>query len=60
MDNMTKTCSSCSNAIFDPLWGEYKCKKLGIYCYMLPNNCKDYTHGVPDISEEHPDYYEEE
>ena len=23
-----KNCKTCENAIFDPVWGQYKCKRL--------------------------------
>lgn len=39
-------CETCSNAIFDSLFGEYKCtlKQIKIYKDF---DCKDYKNGEP-------------
>ena len=29
----TKNCKNCTHAIFDEVFGEYKCKKLEIHIY---------------------------
>lgn len=44
-----KNCKTCSNAIFDPHWGEYKCKILQHRIYKPEEvlNCKNYKKGKP-------------
>lgn len=37
-----KKCSTCEYAIFDELWGEFKCKKLGIRIYATRVTCNKY------------------
>ena len=41
-------CKNCAHSIFDPLWGEYKCK-VNLVRYMLghkPVDCPDYEKKV--------------
>lgn len=43
-------CSECMHAVFDPLWGEYKCKVLKTVA-PGPSGviaCKDYKKGKPE------------
>lgn len=57
-----QNCKICEYAIFDELWGEYKCEVRQCVTYnadyerMLVDDCKDYKNGVPkkskDIQEE--------
>ena len=37
-------CKDCVNAIYDPTWGEYKCKirQQRIYKILDSDDCKDY------------------
>ena len=37
-------CRTCKNSIFDPVWGEYKCKRLGhtIYNPEVHADCEFY------------------
>lgn len=47
-------CKNCENAVFDPLWGEYKCKvrKTTVYILLEPSECPSYKAGTPAISKE--------
>lgn len=50
---MTK-CGTCKNAIFNELWGEYKCKARGTTAprdYKERNRCELYGKGKPKIIE---------
>lgn len=40
-----ENCKNCEHAVFDPLWGEYKCKvrKTRIYILLDSSECSDYT-----------------
>lgn len=50
---MTETCKTCKNAIFDPVWGEYKCSVLQRRVRSEPvTNCRFYKKGKPAISKE--------
>lgn len=44
-------CKTCTKAIFNPIWGEYKCsvtkKKVETKTY---GRCKDYAKGETQIS----------
>lgn len=53
-------CKTCANALFNQLWGDWKCKISGLYCYDPSKNegCEDYKQGVPAVSKE--DVREEE
>lgn len=47
-----KNCTTCANAIFDALWGEYKCK---LYQHRIYNSeaiisCVDYKKSTPTES----------
>jgi len=37
-------CSKCKNAVFDEVWGEYKCKAHGIRIYDISKilSCDEY------------------
>lgn len=39
---MSKLCTSCKKAIFDPLWGEYKCIAKQHVVYTMPLECSTY------------------
>ena len=41
-------CKTCVNSVFDPLWGEYKCKKREIRIYKPSKQieCADYKEKV--------------
>ena len=55
----TQSCMNCTHAIFDPLWGEYKCSKKERYCTddeMWYNDCEMYNEGKPSVSKEGGDY----
>ena len=40
-----ENCKTCEHAVFDELWGEYKCKKRETRIYILLDSkeCKDYA-----------------
>lgn len=40
-----ENCKNCEHAVFDPLWGEYKCKarETRIYILLDSSECSDYT-----------------
>lgn len=44
-------CNTCGNAIFDELWGDFKCSvyKHTVYSYRH-EDCKDYKEGTPKPS----------
>ena len=48
-------CGTCKNAIFDALWGDYKCgiKKRNVYDEV---SCPEYSKGVPQGSKDDDDY----
>ncbi len=39
---MSNMCMSCKKAIFDPLWGEYRCLAKQHIIYTMPLECSDY------------------
>ena len=39
---MDGLCFTCKEAIFDPQWGEYKCKVCQQIMYMMPADCSGY------------------
>lgn len=45
-------CQTCSHAIFDPIWGEYKCevKKRYIKNDAESLTCRDHKKGTPKQS----------
>lgn len=47
-----KNCTTCANAIFDNVFGEYKCR-ISKKSIRAPLNvkCKDYKEGKPKESE---------
>lgn len=47
-------CKTCSKAIFDSLWGEYKCPERNITMYKLRDekDCAFYVKGTPKDSKE--------
>lgn len=47
-------CETCLNAIFNELWGEYKCKvyQHTVYFPEELTGCKDYKKGTPSISKD--------
>lgn len=43
MDNTAKNCKTCAHAIFDELWGDYKCKVREIRVRVPEHeNCECY------------------
>lgn len=54
MDN----CTTCQNAIFDALWGEYICSIDGYrkYCLEFDIECPHYKKGTPKESKRNADY----
>lgn len=46
-------CETCKNAIFDPVWGEYKCRVRHQRIYKPPMDiCEWYDKGEPTESKE--------
>lgn len=47
-------CKTCKHAIFDPLWGDYKCseKQRCVTVFELHKGCKEYVEGTPKDSKE--------
>lgn len=43
-------CKNCANALYDELWGDYKCSLDGLFRYGLPKECPDHKEGEPGIS----------
>ena len=39
---MDGLCITCKEAVFDPQWGEYKCKVCQRIMYMMPSECSGY------------------
>lgn len=39
-----ENCKTCKHSVFDPTWGEYKCKSRGTRIYILLNSseCPEY------------------
>lgn len=53
-------CQNCTYAIFDEVWGEYKCAAYEHTIYDLDSysDCKLYEKGEPEDSKEtHDTYY---
>lgn len=44
------SCKNCSYALFDKLWGDFKCKLDGLYRYDRGVECPDHKEGEPEIS----------
>lgn len=51
-------CSTCENAIFDMLWGEYKCtvRQHMIFHPELYKDCEHYKNGTPKESKTNADH----
>jgi hypothetical protein len=52
-----KDCTNCANALFDEVWGEYKCKEV---CHVIYDtdgqvDCIYYKKGKPGISKDKPE-----
>lgn len=46
-------CKTCEHAVFDPLWGEYKCTVKEHYIYGdIEHECPDHKEGTPAISKD--------
>lgn len=45
-------CETCANALFDPLWGEYRCSvtKRKATDEEVKNGCNQYKNGKPGVS----------
>ena len=52
---MTK-CLTCSNAIYDALWGEFVCRISQSRVYDRVCDCVSYEEGDPEMSERNKDY----
>lgn len=52
-------CGNCTYAVFDDVWGEYKCAALEHVIYDIDayTNCKLYEKGEPKESKETRDTY---
>ena len=50
-------CNTCKNALFNPVWGEYKCSKTGLVVHDISKKegCKDYKQGEPGMSKDLPE-----
>lgn len=48
-----ENCKTCKNAIFDEIWGDFKCKHSHLVVYNPEdvNGCVHYEKGKPKISE---------
>lgn len=57
-----ENCKTCGRAIFDALWGEYKCDISKVITYdadfdrMLVGDCDHYKKGTPKESKKNADY----
>ena len=49
-------CKTCSKAIFDALWADYKCSVNERYIYEDITECKNYKKGTPKESKRNADY----
>ena len=49
-------CTQCENAIYDSIWGEYKCSvyKRSVVLSEIAN-CEEYKKGTPRESKDFPD-----
>lgn len=47
-------CPNCKNALFNELWGEYKCTKREITIYKPTDEaeCEYYENGSPGLSKD--------
>ena len=54
-------CKNCNNAIFDPVFGEYKCRiSERVNQNTILVACSHYEAGTPETSKETPDGYGED
>ena len=53
-------CTTCKKAVFDPLWGEYKCSvyQHTIYLPDKVEECPEYKQGEPKETKDHDEYKE--
>lgn len=53
-------CGTCANAIFDALWGEYKCsvRERVIFAHEVYKDCEYYKPGEPKESKRNKSYEE--
>lgn len=51
-------CMTCGKAIFDPLWGDYKCSvyQHTIYLPDKVEDCPEYREGTPTESKDQGEY----
>lgn len=42
-----ENCIDCKHSVFDPTWGEYKCKRFErrIYIFLSSSECPEYMKG---------------
>lgn len=56
-----KYCKNCANAIFDQVFGSYKCGVSQVSVDMgYVIDCRDYEKGNPTVSKDFPEGYVEE
>ena len=56
MAKIMSKCLTCSNAIYDSLWGETVCRISQSRIYDRVNDCICYEEGDPEMSLENKDY----
>lgn len=56
-----KYCKNCTNALFNKLFGEYKCDITHVSVNShFTKDCPDYEKGNPTVSKDLPENYIEE
>lgn len=50
-------CNTCKHSLFNPVWGDYKCSKTGLYVYDIDKEegCEKYEQGEPGMSKDLPE-----
>ena len=50
-------CNTCKHSLYNPVWGDYKCSKTGLYVYDIDKkeDCDKYTQGEPGMSKDLPE-----
>lgn len=53
-----ENCTTCKHAVFDALWGEYRCAVRGTRLYIMldSSECTEYKKGAPAESQLNKDY----
>ena len=54
-------CKTCSKALYNELWGEYKCSETKLYIYnpKLVEDCQGYKKGEPGKSKDYTNEFGE-